>query len=159
MANYILDLSDEIVTILMQVADQIGIPPEVEKVEERLELAIDAMANSVDSATEVATRADGTPLQMQAALDAILNPDISSSFTQPTTAAIQAGEGLTWEGITNILGTATCHPDIDDVTRKAMLIVFNELPQDEWTGEHAEKLIDQTIALLMKNKEVIVSNE
>ena len=148
MPNFQLNISEDVVNILMHVADQIGVPPEIEDTAERMELAIDAMAQSVDSQIEPAAHSDGEPLQMGAAVEALLNPNISTDFTQPNTAK-PAGNGLTWEEIV-ALYPANHFDDVDETTKQAITIVFNELPEDEWTSEHAGRLVEQTVELLRK---------
>lgn len=149
MSEYILNISDDTVDILLAIAERIKVPVEIDNIPERLELAIDAMAMSIDTQMDIMASSEGTPLQMQAAVDALLNPNISTTFRAPDTGDAES-KSLTWEQICAIYPE---YPQdaIDDIRKQAITIVFNELQQDEWASEHAERLIDQTVELLKKN--------
>ena len=151
MPEFVLNISPDTVDILLNIAERIGIPDEIDNVEERLELAIDGIANSIDTQFEVATSDEGTPLQMQEAVDKLLNPNISTTFSQPTTISTTPHD-LTWDDILELMPDTMSFPD-DPIIKKAVVIVFNQLHQDEWTSEHAERLIDQTIAILKKEEQ------
>jgi hypothetical protein len=147
MPNFSIDLSDDTVNILVAISESLGLPPEL-SLDERLAFTIDAIANSIDSTHEVDTEAEGQPLQMQEALETILNPHIGSSYTKPTTTGVAGRTQLVWQDIKKLLPDIEEKEQYDNLTRDAICIVFNELPQDEWSSEHAEILIDKTIDLL-----------
>ena len=162
MASHTINISDDVRSILLNVADRLGLPPDIEE-DEQLSIAIDAIANSIDTAMEVATSAEGTPLQMQDALEAVLNPHIGTVFVQPTTAAKAERTLLSWEDIVAIMkednktlglyNDNTLVDQYDAPSKEAICLIFNQLPQDEWSSEHAEKMIDQTIAILRGREE------
>lgn len=145
----ILKISPETEELLIAIGDRMGLSQEGLQTEEIMELVIDTMANSVDAQFEYATTGEGAPLSMDDALNAIMNPDISTEFVQPTTV-METPYQLTWEDIVAL----DPHHDADkhtDIERRAIVIVFNQLPKDQWASEHAEKLIDNTVLLLQKN--------
>ena len=158
MASHIIDLSDDARIILLSVADRLGLPPDLTNEDEQISMAIEALANSVDTAMEVAVMDDGKPLQMQEALNAILNPHIGTEFVQPSTAAFIEKEALSWDDIVKLLPTIEADEPCDEVTRQALCIVFNQISQDEWSSEHAEKMVDQTIAILRRREELASKN-
>ena len=150
MPSFTIDISEDTTNILCAISDSLGLPPEC-SIEDRLAFTIDAIANSIDSANEVSTSDEGTPLQMQEALESILNPHIGSSYTKPTTQAADTPDRtLTWEDIKALMPDIDVDDQYDTITRDAVCIVFNELSQDERTSEHAESLINKTIALLRR---------
>lgn len=149
---YALEISEETAAILNAVANDLKLPDELTETE-KFEFVIATMADSIDTRAEVIYHDDSKPLQMQDAIDAIVNPNISKVFKEPDTGALEH-KSLTWEQIRAIMPLPQDADAPDDTTKDAIVIVFNELPQDEWASPHAERLIEQTIALLKKRTEV-----
>lgn len=152
MATHTLNLSDDLVSLLMSISDKMGIPPEIDSISERIEIVIDVIANSVDAGFEVdSTDADG-PIQMEDAVNTLINPDISTNFINPAPVPTAGNVELAFDELMEKMYGAdgpSAEQEVNDPTvRRALEIVFNQLPQDEWTSEHAERLIEETVALI-----------
>lgn len=78
-----IEIPDDIFAILMDIGDKMRLPPEL-TIEERCEFAIDALANSYDSAmpSRPEVMKEHEPLDMHMAINKALNPDISMEFTR-----------------------------------------------------------------------------
>jgi hypothetical protein len=144
-----LNISDETVGILLNIGAQMKLP-EVLSTPEALELVIDALANSVDTQMEVANLSDSKPIEMQAAIDAILNPDISTGYTAPEEQdAPKEKPKLTFEQVIEMGGNHGKEID-DPLTRIASTMVHNQLDQDMWNTRKADELVTQTLQFLTK---------
>jgi hypothetical protein len=78
-----IEIPDDIRNILLDICEKMRLPPEL-TIEERCEFAIDALANSYDSAmpSKPEVMKEHEPLDMHTAINKALNPDISMEFTR-----------------------------------------------------------------------------
>lgn len=147
MPNFNITLSDDTAQILFVLGQRMRIPVELSQ-DETLELIIDALANSLDTQMEVATTNVGNPIAMQEAIDAILNPDISTEFVQPNTEA-PIKEEFNFKKLFEMGGTGG--KEVDDVVmRKTLVFVYEKLPRDEWGSSEAQKMVDQTYPIMQR---------
>ena len=92
-----IEIPDDICAILMDICDKMRLSPEL-TIEERCEFAIDALANSYDSAmpSRPEVMKEHEPLDMHIAVNKALNPDISMEFTRdPKPMEDKEGENTT----------------------------------------------------------------
>lgn len=77
-----IEIPDDIRSILLDICEKMRLPPEL-TIEEKMEFAIDALANSYDSAmpSRPEVMKEHEPLDMHMAINSALNPDISMEFT------------------------------------------------------------------------------
>lgn len=150
MSQYDLNISDDTVGILLSVGAGMKLPASLSTIES-LELVIDALANSLDAQIEVATSAEGTPLQMQEAVEAILNPNIGQgtlTMTDTPTLAPVKSE-LSLQDIINAGGMHGKQVD-DPLMQESVRIVYNQLDRDSWDTPLSERLVTQTVHLLQE---------
>ena len=150
MPTFTLTIKDTTVGILFDIASNLSLPEHL-TLEEKLSTAIDAIADSMETVSDVEVVSAGEPLQMQDALEAILNPNISSTYTPPSTP-IPVSKNLTWEDIIALRPDIESNGALDEVVKESICIVFNELPTDEWDTPHAKALIEKTHYLVMYRK-------
>jgi len=145
MAVFALDLDEDTVGILLQLGDQMKL--QHLSTIEVLELVITQMADSIDSQMELRPAETGSPVEMQDAIDAIMNPDISLEFKQPRSldAVVSAGGKITFEQ----LQAAGFGKDITDpVLQEATTAVLNQLDREEWNAPYVAELIERTYRML-----------
>lgn len=90
----IIEIPNDICVILMDICDKMRVPPEL-TIEERIEFAIDALANSYDSQmpSKPSALMEHEPMNMEHAINTALNPNIGMEFTHdPKPMEIKEGE-------------------------------------------------------------------
>ena len=77
-----IEIPDDIRSILLDICEKMRLPPEL-TIEEKMEFAIDALANSYDSAmpSRPEVLKEHEPIDMQHAINTALNPNIGVEFT------------------------------------------------------------------------------
>jgi len=147
MPEFQITLSEDTAQILFGLGQKMRIPPELSQ-DETLELIIDALANSLDTQMDIATTNVGNPIAMQEAIDAILNPDISTDFVQPETEPM-IRDVFDFKKLFEMGGTQGKEVD-DPVMRKTLVFVYEKLPRDEWGSSEAQRMVDQTYPIMLK---------
>jgi len=147
MPDFKITLSEDTAQILFGLGQKMRLPAELSQ-DETLELIIDAIANSLDTQMDVATSNTGNPIAMQEAIDAILNPDISTEFVQPNTEPMTK-DVFDFKKLFELGGTNGKEVN-DPVMRKTLVFVYGKLPRDEWGSSEAQKMVDQTYPIMLK---------
>jgi len=146
MPTFKMSLKDDTVMVLCNIADSLKLPQHL-TLDEKLAAAVDAIATSIDTVEEPSV-ALGEPLQLHYIIEDVLNPNISSIYTPPDTPT-PVSTNLTWEDIIALKPDIEANGALDDMTKESILIVFNELPVDEWDTPYAKSLIEKTHYLIM----------
>lgn len=144
-----LSLSNEAMEILENLAGRMRLPAEL-PLEERIAIVIETMADSVDAAMEVATSNEGSPISMQEAINAVLNPDISTDFKMPDDVpAPPEPKQMTLQEIIEkggMHGKSVSEP----LMQEAVVLVYNSIDKAEWNTPIADRLVGETYDLLKK---------
>lgn len=158
MPQHLIHMSDEVEAIYLQAANKLGVPLEVEDTAERIAIALDIIAYSIDASNDVPEDLDVDDLDIPDSsandtavhLENVLNPNISTTYIPPEDVPAQ-DNWKPWSELAKDLYKEGDTPETDPVRQKAMEIVFNNFPKDEWATERCEKLIDATYKSLKKS--------
>lgn len=149
-----IDISDEQVAILLSVFPKLGIPGDF-SVEERVEMALDSILNSVDSTMDVeeTLEQEGRPIdatQLQKEVERTLSPNIGTDF--PASFVYKPPVFDTELTFDEIKATVPDNPFVKDadseVKQRAVAIVFNQTAMRDWKEKDTGILVDKAVEML-----------
>ncbi len=158
---YQLTITDDVASILLEISNQLHMADDIIQGmsdQEKVELGLQALVNSYESAQDIVNDAqdEGTPIDAAAlkrALQQAINPDISTMFKQPEGEPQQeVMPALSWLSVIAKVPdnryVIQAERSKDKMMADATCFVFAQLPENQWDLESTGPLISTAYDIL-----------
>ncbi len=147
MSTFHIEIEESTVRQLVALADWMGIPAQL-PIEERLSQIILVLADHADANVGLVDyESDGEPLQLDAAVEAVLSPSIATDFTPPKEQAPAVRAKLSLNDIMQLGGMHGKHVE-DPVMAQAVEVVYNNIDRSDWDSALSDRLVEETAELI-----------